>query len=93
MPSFVFPGLFLLSVTPVFPRVYSLLSPGYLSLSFHINFSLLCAVPGGVDEIMGLAVLFLDRLSPYQMGAEYPLSLAKLNSAFCGSSIPKNSIN
>lgn len=52
----------------------------WISLSFHINFSLLCTVPGWVDEIMGLAVLFLASLSPYQMGAEHPLHLTKLHS-------------
>lgn len=64
-----------------------------ISLSFHIHFSLLCTVPGWVDEIMELAVLFLDSLSPYQMGAEYPLHLTKLHSRwillFVGALLPK----
>ncbi|KQK79300.1 hypothetical protein AAES_105635 [Amazona aestiva] len=35
-------------------------------------------IDGWVDEIMDLAVLFLDRVLPYQMGSEYPVYLTKL---------------
>ena len=62
-------------------------------LSSHIHFSVLCTVPAWVGEIMDLAVLLLDWLSPYQMGPEYPIYLTKLHSQwflhFVGAQLPK----
>lgn len=80
MASFVFSWFIITIGDSCVGKGLFMLSPGYLFLSFHIHFSLLCTVPGWVDEIMDLAVLFLDRLLPYQMGSEHPTYLTKLHS-------------